>query len=528
MDSLTSSTIPFLLSLILLFPWLKSAHTHEDFLQCLTHHSENSSISQVVYTTNNSSYSSVLQSTLQNLRFNSTDTPKPLIIITPNEISQIQAAIICSSKHGLQIRVRSGGHDFEGLSYVSNTLPFVIIDLTNLRAISVDAANRNAWVQAGATLGEVYYKIADKSRTLAFPAGGCPTVGVGGHFSGGGYGTLMRKYGLAADNIIDAQVIDVHGRILHRASMGEDLFWAIRGGGGNTFGVVVAWKIKLVQVPPTVTVFVIGRSLEQNATNVVHRWQYVASKLPEELFVLTVLRKANSSQGGTILGAGWTGLYLGRIDKLLQLMEESFPELGLKKEHCIEGSWIESAMYLAGFPRNATMDVLLDRSYQKSNFKAKSDYVKEPIPETVLQGMWDRLKEVESAEIFLIPYGGRMSQISESSTPFPHRAGNLYKILYYVNWSEDGIEASQKHIDWSRKIYTYMTPYVSKNPREAYLNYRDLDIGTNNQDGSRYEEAKSWGEKYFRNNFDRLVLVKTKVDPGNFFRNEQSIPPLAW
>jgi FAD/FMN-containing dehydrogenase len=161
---------------------------------------------------------------------------------------------------------------YEGLSYVSS-LPFLIIDLVNLRKVSVDLANNTTWIQAGATLGEVYYEIAEKTTTFTIPAGVCPTVGVGGHFSGGGYGMLMRKFGLAADNIIDAQLIDVKGRILDRASMGEDLFWAIRGSGGNTFGVIISWKLKLVPVPPKVTVFKVARTLEENATKLVHQWQ---------------------------------------------------------------------------------------------------------------------------------------------------------------------------------------------------------------------------------------------------------------
>ncbi|OVA08657.1 FAD linked oxidase [Macleaya cordata] len=190
--------------------------------------------------------------------------------------------------HGIQIKFRSGGHDYEGLSYVSD-VPFVIVDLFNLQSISVDAEDRNAWVQSGATIGELYYRIAEKSRTLGFPVGACPTVGVGGHFSGGGYGTMLRKYGLAADNVIDARIVNVYGRILNKESMGEDLFWAIRGGSGGSFGVVLSWKIRLVYVPPIVTVFMIDKTLEQGATELVHKWQEIAHKLPQELFIRVIL-----------------------------------------------------------------------------------------------------------------------------------------------------------------------------------------------------------------------------------------------
>lgn len=161
--------------------------------------------------------------------------------------------------------------------------------MINLSSVEVDVEKNTAWVQSGASLGELYYRIAEKSRTLAFPAGLCPTVGVGGQFSGGGYGMLMRKYGLAADNVVDAYLVDGNGEFFDRERMGEELFWGIRGGGGGSFGVVVAWKVKLVPVPATVTVCATSKSLVDGAINLIDKWQYVADKLDENLFLGIIL-----------------------------------------------------------------------------------------------------------------------------------------------------------------------------------------------------------------------------------------------
>ncbi|KAB1222879.1 Reticuline oxidase-like protein [Morella rubra] len=261
----------------------------ESLVQCLSDHSQSSqSISSVTYFPNNSSYTTVLHSYIRNLRFMSPTTPKPSFIIAPTHVSHLQASVICSKIHELEIRIRSGGHDYDGLSYVS-AAPFILLDMFNLRSISVNIDDQTAWVESGATLGELYYRIAEKSKIHGFPAGVCPTVGVGGHLSGGGYGNMMRKYGLSVDNIIDAQVVDVSGRVLDRASMGEDLFWAIRGGGGASFGVILSWKIMLVAVPEIVTVFRVEKTIEQGATDIVHQWQYVADKIHEDLFIRIVV-----------------------------------------------------------------------------------------------------------------------------------------------------------------------------------------------------------------------------------------------
>ncbi|KAK2437517.1 berberine bridge enzyme [Trifolium repens] len=425
----------------------------------------------------------------------------------------------------MQIRVRSGGHDFEGLSYVSE-VPFVVIDLIDFRGIEIDVENKTAWVQSGATAGELYYAISRKSQNLGFPASVYPTVGSGGLFSGGGHGFLVRKYGLSSDNIIDAHIIDVKGRFLDRQAMGEDLFWAIRGGGGASFGVIVSWKIKLVYVPSIVTVFTLPKTLEQNATKLVHKWQYVASKLDENIIISIVLHNINST--GQAL---FQSMFLGGMDELIPLVQEKFPELGLVKEDCTEMSWIESILYIFGLPNGVKPEVLLNRTQStKDFFKAKSDFVKIPIPEIGLEGIWRMFDEdgAKDSMIVMLPYGGKMDNISESETPFPHRYGNLYIIQYAVHWDQEGDEVEKLHINWIRKLYSYLEPFVSKSPRSAYLNYRDLDIGVNNKTGyTSYKQASIWGVKYFKNNFKRLVKVKTKVDPQNFFRNEQSIPSLG-
>ncbi|GMN64880.1 hypothetical protein TIFTF001_033949 [Ficus carica] len=534
-----SPLIPFVITLIFSFFCAASAYNHKDFLQCLSHHLSNTSSvdAKLIYTPINPSYVSILNSTIMNSLFAiSPSSPKPLAIITPLHASEVQATIFCSKEHGVQIRTRSGGHDSWGLSYLSH-VPYVIIDLRNLRSVEVDVKDKTAWVQAGATLGEVYYRISEKSATLGFPAGFCYTVGAGGHFSGGGYGILLRKYGLAADNILDAHIVDAEGRVLDRKSMGEDLFWAIRGGGAVSFGVVLAWKIRLVAIPSKVTVFNVVRDLEKPETKIlVHQWQYVGDKFHEDLLLFVRIQTANSTTKGNtkpVLQATFTSVFLGRVEKLLPLMQKSFPKLGLVKEDCLEMSWIQSIVLFNGFPSGTPPNVLLDRSKPQGSpmsFIAKADYVEKPISEEVLERVWERLYELEVGVAFfqLYPYGARMSKIPQSEIPFPHRAGNRFEFTYLVRWNDDGnVTRNERHLEWIRSAYAYMTPYVTKNPRGAYLNYRDLDLGRNNDKGTTsYAQASTWGKSYFKNNFDRLVHVKTKVDPTNFFRNEQSIPPL--
>lgn len=504
---------------------------YQSFLECLPLNSPESltELSNVVYssTANSSSYTTVLQAYIKNNRFNTTTTSKPAVIITPKTESQVQAAVLCAKKGNVQIKIRSGGHDYEGISYISSEPDFIILDMFNFRDINVDAVKRTAVVEAGAQLGELYYRIWEKSDVLGFPAGVCPTVGVGGHLSGGGYGTMLRKYGLAVDHVIDARIVDVNGRVLDRKAMGEDLFWAISGGGGGSFGVILSYTVNLVSVPKVNTVFRIMKTVAENASELVYKWQSIIPNIDDGLFIRVLLQPVTVNKVKTGR-ASFIAHYLGDSDTLVALMKKEFPELGLKKEDCIEGSWLESVLYWANFDLNTTKpEILLDRHSDNVNYgKRKSDYVQSPISVSGFTSIFNKLVELGKLGFVFNPYGGQMYEVAADATPFPHRAGNLYKIQYSVNWNQGDPELEADYLNQSRVMYEFMTPYVSKNPRGAFLNYRDLDIGVMTPGKNSYSEGQVYGEKYFMGNFERLVKIKTAVDPDNFFRNEQSIPTL--
>ncbi|CAN1226475.1 Berberine bridge enzyme-like 8 [Linum grandiflorum] len=460
-------------------------------MQCLLNNSNPSNpISEAIYTPNDTaSYSSVLQSYIQNQRFNfnnatSTSSSKPFLILTALHVSHVQTAVVCASTHGVQMKIRSGGHDYEGLSYVSLTQqPFFILDMFNLRSVDVDIPSETAWIQTGAILGEVYYRIAEKSNVHGFPAGICPTVGVGGHVSGGGYGNMLRQHGLTVDNVVDAML--------------------------------------------NVTVFSVFKTVEQEesaTTDIVDKWQHVADKLDERLFIRLVLNVVNATKVrarflGFFLGDSAQLLsvmkeYLGRVKELIPLLNESFPELGFKEEDGKEMSWLDSVLFWVPFPEGTPAEALLSRNSSSTHNKMMSDYLTEVIPKESLAGIWAAQLTVGPSFTKWNPYGGRMAEIPADETAYGHRAGYLFKVQYYVGWAEEEEEE--------------MTPFVTKEPREAFFNYRDLDNGENSIDKPDWKRAKVYGEKYFKGHFERLSKIKRQFDPDNFFRDQQSIPPFPY
>lgn len=501
-------------------------------------------------------YYGFLNFSIQNLRFTETSVPKPVAIVMPETKEEVIQSVLCFREGSLEIRVRCGGHSYEGTSSVgADGVPFVIIDLMNLDRVSVDMESETAWVEGGATLGKTYYAISMESRVHGFSAGSCPTVGIGGHISGGGFGLLSRKYGLAADNVVDALLIDANGRVLNREAMGEEVFWAIRGGGGGNWGIVYAWKIKLLNVAEVVSGFVVSRpGTNHHVARLVNKWQHVAPKLPREFYLsvfvgagLPEAAETGPVQRGAI-SATFKGFYLGPRTEAVSILDKVFPELNITEENCKEMSWIESIVYFSGLePGRTSIAQLNDRRlHNKLFFKAKSDYVRTPISTSGIRRAIEILEKEPKGYVIMDPYGGMMEELSSESIAFPHRRGNLFTIQYLVEWKEEeeNEAKSKDYLEWIRGFYNAMTPYVSSGPRAAYINYVDLDLGemgsaappapqilmlkdrSSSLSSEMVERARIWGEKYFLSNYDRLVRAKTRIDPENIFRHQQGIPPI--
>ncbi|KAL3503809.1 hypothetical protein ACH5RR_033650 [Cinchona calisaya] len=502
-------------------------------------------------------YYSFLNFSIQNLRFAESSVPKPIAIIMPQSKEELVKSVLCCRKGSWEIRVRCGGHSYEGTSSVATDgSPFVIIDLMNLNRVSVDMESQVAWVEGGATLGQTYYAISEASKVHGFSAGSCPTVGIGGHIAGGGYGLLSRKYGLAADNVEDALLVDAEGRLLDREAMGEDVFWAIRGGGGGIWGIIYAWKINLLEVPEIVTGFVVSRpGTKQYIARLVDKWQDVAPKLCDN-FYLSVFVGAGLPETSPSIGisATFKGFYLGSKREALFVLSKVFPELNIRHGDCKEMSWIESVVYFSGLKpaagsSNSSISMisqLKDRYLSnKLFFKAKSDFVRTRISRTGIRTAIDVLEKEPKGYVILDPYGGFMERTASDYIAFPHRECNLFSIQYMVEWTQkdDNEESSNGYIEWIRGFYSSMSPYVSSAPRAAYINYMDLDLGvmdndttqllmlntdsTEAQSAAAVERARVWGEKYFLSNYDRLVRAKTLIDPLDVFRHQQGIPPMS-
>jgi FAD/FMN-containing dehydrogenase len=417
---------------------------------------------------------------------------RPAVIVQCAEASDVPQAISFARANGLEISIRGGGHNIAGSALCDRG---VTIDLSPMKNVRIDAQKRRAYVEPGATLAD--FDSSAQVYGLATPVGINSTTGIAGLTLGGGFGWLTRKYGMTIDNLVSAEVITADGNKI-RTSENEnaDLFWAIRGGGGN-FGVVTEFEFELHPVGPEILAGLIVFPFSQ-AKQVLTQYRKFAESAPEELNVWVVLRKApplpflpENVHGKEVIVLAV--FYVGDIVEGEKLIEP------LRSFGDAYGEHIGAQPYVAW---QQAFDPLLTkgaRNYWKShNFTELRDGVLDAIAEFA-----GKLPSPQ-CEIFIGYIAGSANRVSADATAYRHRDA---KFVLNVHGRWDDAAQDEMGIAWAREFFQTSAPYASAG---AYVNFMTAE------EGDRVAAA-------YGSNYDRLVQIKKRYDPENIFHLNQNI-----
>lgn len=408
----------------------------------------------------------------------------PGIIARATGVADVITAVNFARENNLLVAVRGGGHNVGGRALCDGG---IVIDLSRMKGIHVDAKNRSARVQAGATLGDV-----DRETHvfgLAVPAGVVSKTGIAGLTLGGGVGWLVRKHGLTCDNVVSFELVSADGKpVVANATENADLFWALRGGGGN-FGVVTSFEYRAHPVGTVLGGMVVHP--RNRAADVLRFYRDFTESAPEELTTYAAL--LNTPDGAPAVAV--MVCYCGDLAK---------GERAVKPLRAF-GSPLLDAIQPMPFPQ---MQSSLDEAFPNGNQNYwKSTFVREFSDEAITI-LVDHVNQATSplTAIVIEYYGGAASRVGVSDTAFAHREAQ-YDIGILTQWVDAG--ESKRHIEWTRQLADALHPFSSG----AYLlNF----LGENEE--SAIKAA-------FGSNYDRLRVVKKKYDPTNFFRVNQNIEP---
>jgi FAD/FMN-containing dehydrogenase len=415
------------------------------------------------------------------------DAIRPLAIAYCESVADVQRCVRWCAKHSVRPAARSGGHSYGGYSTVGGGL---VVDVSRLDRIVPFAAG--AKIGAGATLGAVYPRLW--KLEAAIPAGSCPTVGIAGLALGGGVGFSSRKLGLTCDALQELTIVTADGR---RRTCNEnrntDLFWACRGGGGGNFGIVTDLVFMTYPVS-RVTTFNASWPWER-AGAVVDAWQRWAPDAPDDLFSVCHLETAS---GGPRVAA--SGQFFGSESALRSLLAPLLAAGEPTKLSIVERSFIQAVQYFSGGGGRAT-------------FAAKSDYVREPLPQpgidVLLRAIEARQAAGGTSDVLLDSYGGAINRMAPGATAFVHRR-ERFSLQELASWTPGRPGGQAAAMRWLRSLHAALRPYVSG---FAYQNYIDPDLS-------------GWQHAYYGQNYARLRRIKRRVDPDNLFRFKQSVKPV--
>jgi FAD/FMN-containing dehydrogenase len=415
-------------------------------------------------------------------------TPK-VRVVAASAVS-VGSTIRWATDNGVSFAIRSGGHSYEGFSQNAD----LVIDVRGMSAIALSADRKSVAIGSGASLGSVYKALAPGH--LAIPAGTCFPVGVAGHSLGGGFGLLGRPFGLACDSVLAMQVVDASGNILNVSDKeNSDLFWALRGGGNGSFGVVTQFNFKTSAVNLVAKFAITWNKPVAQAAKIMLAWQEWLENLPPAITCTLHLTK----ESGGAIKVHVAGLSVDSESKLT---------VELKRLQKLAGLAEMQSTSTLSFDKAATIFNGGGPSYESVLMKGKSDYVTEPMTGqgalALLEGLQKAPGEIA---VLLDSYGGVINKVASDATAFVHRGTTRYLIQYYMQWENPAASAS--NIEMMRTLYASMRPFVSG---QTYVNYCDLDL------------ADSYARAYWGDNLSRLTKIKATFDPKNIFRHAQSVP----
>jgi FAD/FMN-containing dehydrogenase len=421
---------------------------------------------------------------------------RPGLVVRAAGAADVMCTVRFAADHGALLAVRGGGHNIAGNAVCEGG---IMLDLSLMRSVHVDPATKHVRVEPGATLGDL-----DK-ETQAFgfvvPSGVNSTTGVAGLTLGGGFGWTTRKFGLTIDNLLSADLVTADGQLLHvNGNQNSNLFWALRGGGGN-FGVVTSFEFRLNPLNPTVLSGLVIHPLEK-APELLRAYRRIEAAAPDELTIWVVLRKAPPlpflpqewhGREVMIFALCWCGDMEAGETAVAELRGLGQPIVDVVGPHPFTG-W------------QAAFDPLLTpgaRNYWKSH-----DFLE--LSDGAIDAMLAAAEKLPTpeCEIFIAHVGGAMSRVPPEATAY-HQRQSHFIMNAHTRWREAAEDAAC--IAWARALFKAAAPYATGS---VYVNFMPEDEAD--------RVAAAYGP-----NHARLAEIKRNYDPGNLFRLNQNIAPSA-
>lgn len=418
--------------------------------------------------------------------FNTFFNKYPLVIVFAQDTQDVVNAVRWALKRKVPIRMRSGGHNYEGLS-VENA--GIVIDFSEMKQIEVNP--KSGIVTIGTGWRNIQLTETLGSEGLTVPTGICATPGIAGLTLGGGHPIQARTWGLTQDHLLELEMVDANGRVIRANSDNHsDLFWAYRGAGGGNFGICTSFRFRTHHIE-TVGYAEISWALK-DLKSVLHVWQDYTLPNSDNRFTSTFFMSKGVEPHVLMQGA-----FLGPVKALRKLLEPLLQAGSTLSVTIKEMPWLEVASKF--YARNPSTPL---------PFKSVGPYVYDLLPEKALNIVERFVNEPPpntTTSVLFHALNGAVAEKTNNATAYFYRKA-LSNMSLFATWSKP--EGAAAGIRWVERFRLEMLPYT----KGIYVNTPDLSV-------------KNWPEEYYSRNFKQLTRVKTKYDPKNVFHFPQSIPP---